>query len=322
MGRPFFAIIVLWLVTITSSLAAPLITELQRFNFGTIALSSNATTSRFNYPKSGSNPSIEGQFVLIGSGTPGRFAFSDFPANTTLTVTLSNTSLSASGVGISEALSVDNYDFVDITTDPNGDAELIFGARLNSSGNGNSYADAGYEGTTQLRVDYWQPDQEAFVFNTQIIDLEVELSSTLALNQEQQLDFGMLFARTSNIEQAVLTLSPSGSYTTSEPGNTRLVSITRPTPGIIRVSGAAAYYNLSITPQAGDILLEHTISPGSSPHLILNTLVTSPSGTGTTDANGELLIRIGGSLSTELTASPETYPSGQYEGIYQLTVSY
>jgi hypothetical protein len=119
-----------------------------------------------------------------------------------------------------------------------------------------------------------------------------------------------------------LTLLPSGSYTIAEPGDSRLVSLVKPNLGIIRVSGAAPNYSLSITPQVADVLLEHTVSPGTSPHIILSTLVTSPNQNGTVDANGELLIKIGGTLKTELTALPEIYPAGNYEGTYQLTVSY
>lgn len=320
--RPFFLTILFWLATTNAAVSQPLIEEQQRLNFGTLAIAANTSVSRFTYPRTGANINIEGQFVLISNGSPGRYSFSGFPAFTTLSVSLNTTTLTAGGTGIPEPLTVDNYDFAALTTDAQGEAELSLGARLNTSGNGGSYVDALYSGTTVLRVDYWQPDVKAYVFNIRNIDLEAEQRSTLTINQEQQLNFGTLFARTSNTVQAVLTLSPSGSYTISEPGNSRLVSLVKPSEGVLRVSGAASDYSLTITPQAGDVLLEHTTSPGSAPHFILNALVTSPGGTGTTDANGELLIKIGGTLKTELTASPAIYPSGQYEGTYQLTVSY
>ncbi len=320
--RPFILVILLWLASITTAVPAPLIEELQRLNFGTLALADNTSTSSFTYPRTGYNINIQGSFVLISNGSPGRYRFSGFPAHSTLTVSLTTTTLTANGSGIPEPLSVDNYDFAALTTDSQGVAELSLGARLSTSGNGGTYGDAPYSGSATLRVDYWHPDAKDYVFNIKVIDLETELSSTLGINQEQQLNFGTLFARSSNTVQAVLALSPSGSYTISEPGNSRLVSLSRPAQGVVRVSGAAPNYSLSITPQAGDVLLEHTTSPGSAPHFILNALVTSPDGTGTTDANGELLIQIGGTLKTELTASPEVYPSGQYEGTYQLTVSY
>jgi hypothetical protein len=317
-----FLTILCWLATTTTAVAQPLIEEQQPLNFGTLAIASNSPVSRFTYPRTGTNINIEGQFALIASGSPGLYRFTGFPAYTPLSVSLNNTTLTPSGGGFFEPLTVDNYDFAELTTDAQGEAELSLGARLNTTGNGISYVDAPYSSTTVLRVDYWQPDVRAFVFNTKTIDLETELRSTLTINQEQQLNFGTLFAHSSNTNQAVLTLSPSGSYTISEPGNSRLISLAKPDQGVLRVSGAAPNYNLTITPQVADVLLEHTQSPGSAPHFILSNLVTSPDGTVMTGANGELVIKIGGTLKTELTVSPTIYPSGEYEGTYQLTVSY
>ena len=320
--RPFLLTILYWMATTTAALSQPLIEEQQRLNFGTLAIAANATVSRFTYPRTGSNINIEGQFILIASGTPGRYRFTGFPAYTTLSVSLDTTTLTAVGIGITEPLAVDNYDFAELTTDALGEAELSLGARLDTTGNGGSYEDAPYSGTTVLRVEYWQPDAQGYVSNSKTIDLQTELRSTLTIDQEQQLNFGTLFARSSNTSQAVLTLSPSGSYTISEPEDSRLVSLVKPDQGVLRVSGAASNHSLTVTPQAADVLLEHTENPGAAPHFILSALLTSPDVTGTTDAYGELLIKIGGTLKTELTASPVIYPSGQYEGIYQLTVSY
>lgn len=320
--RTFFLTILYWLATTTVAVAQPLIEEQQRLNFGTLAISANASVSRFTYPRTGSNISIEGQFALIAIGSPGLYRFTGFPAYTALSISLNTTTLTALGGGFFEPLTVDNYDFAELNTDAQGEAELSLGARLSTTGNGSSYVDAPYSSSTVLRVDYWQPDVRAFVFNTKTIELETELRSTLTINQEQQLNFGTLFAHSSNINQAVLTLSPSGSYTISEPGNSRLISLVKPAQGVLKVSGAAPNYNLTITPQVADVLLEHTISPGGAPHFILSDLVTSPVGTAMTDASGELLIKVGGTLKTELTASPTIYPSGQYEGTYQLTVAY
>ena len=320
--RPFVLVALLWLATTTSAISAPLIEELQRLNFGTLAIADNTIVSRFTFPGSGANANVQGRFVLISNGTAGRYRLSDFPPYTTLEVSLIDTTLTANGSGIPEPLSVDNYDVATIVTDALGETELMLGARLNTSGNSGSYGDAPYSGSTTLRVDYFQPDTQGFVFNTLLIDLETELSSTLAINEVQPLNFGTLFASSSDTAQAVLTLSPSGTYTISEPDNTRLVSIIRPSQGIVLVSGAAAFYGLTITSQVGDVLLQHTTNPGSAPHFILSDFLTTPSGTGTTDANGELLIKIGGTLKTELTVAPQVYPSGLYQGIYQLTVSY
>lgn len=319
---PSYLAALLFLLASTTSHAQILIEEQTRMDFGTLAVTANTTVSRFTYPRTGNNINIQGQFILISSGSPGRYRFSGFPANTTLTISLNNTSLAAVGVGISEQLFVDNYDIGTVATNADGEAEMELGARLSTTGNGGSYADVEFSGNTVLRVEYWQPDVSAFVFNTQVVEVDAALRSTLIINEEQALNFGTLFARSSTTEQAVMNLSPTGSYTIDEAGDTRLVSLVSPDQAVLRVSGAAPNYSLSITPQTSDVLLQHTQIPGSSPHFILSNLVTSPDNLGVADENGELLITLGGTLKTELTAFPTIYPSGQYEGTYQFTVTY
>ncbi|MDB3936398.1 DUF4402 domain-containing protein, partial [Granulosicoccus sp.] len=197
--------------------AQPLVEELQRLNFGTLATSDNSSVSRFTFPRTGRNIAIEGNFALITRGSLGQYRFSGFPAFTSLDISLDTTSLTTGASGFPESLIVDSYDIDDITTDSQGEAELFLGARLSTSGNGNAYVDAPYTGTSTLRVEYYQPEANAFVFNQTAIDLDVELRSTVALVEDQQLDFGTLFARTSSTEQASLILTPAGSYSVDEP---------------------------------------------------------------------------------------------------------
>ena len=302
--------------------AQPLIEESQRLSFGTLVVSNNSSVSRFTVPKTGRNITVEGQFAQIAAGSPGRYRFTGFPAFTSLSISLDITTLTTGANNFPEPLTVDSYDIDNITTDADGEAELSLGARLNTSGSGNAYVDAPYSGTTTLRVDYWQPETNAFVFNSTIIDIDVELRSTVTLVEDQQLHFGTLFARTSTTDQASLILSPAGSYSVNEPNGTRLVVLEKPEQAVIRVVGAAPYYQLTITTQSADAFLEHTEFPETAPHFILNPLVTSVDGSATTDANGELLIEIGGTLKTEVTASSMVYPSGEYEGTYEFTVAY
>ena len=232
------------------------------------------------------------------------------------------TTLTTGASNFPESLTVDSYDFDNITTDENGDAELSLGARINTSGNGDAYVDALYSGTSTLRVEYWQSEENAYVFNSQTIDLEVELRSTISLVEDQQLNFGTLFARTSTTDKASLVLSPTGSYALDEPSGSRLVVLAKPEQAIVRVVGASPFYQLTITPQIADVFLEHTEFPEAAPHFILNSLVTMTDNSATTDANGELAIAIGGTLQTEVTASSMVYPSGDYEGTYEFTVAY
>ncbi|MFK7889633.1 MAG: hypothetical protein AB8B63_02365, partial [Granulosicoccus sp.] len=257
-------------------------------SFGTLAIPSNSSVSRFTVPRTGRNLRIEGQFVWITAASPGRYSFSRFPPFTRLSVSLDIATLTTGASNFPEPLTVDSYDFDNITTDANGDAELSLGARLNTSGDGDAYVDAPYSGSTTLRVEYWQPEANAFVFNSKTIDLDVELRSTISLVEDQPLSFGTLFARTSTTDKAALVLSPTGSYTVDEPSGSRLVVLAKPEQANIRITGASPFYQLTITPQMADSFLKHTEYPEIAPHFILNSLVTSTGDTTTTDANGEL----------------------------------
>lgn len=305
-----------------TALSQPLIEELQQMSFGTLAVPSNSSVSRFTVPQTGRNLSIEGQFIFIATASPGRYRFSGFPAVTRLNVSLEITTLTTGASNFPEPLTVDAYDFDNISTDENGDAELSLGARLTTSGNGTPYVDAPYSGTATLRVRYWQPEADAFVFNSKTIDIDVELRSTITLVEEQPLNFGTLFARTSTTEMASLVLSPTGSYTLDEPSGSRLVVLAKPEQAKIRIVGASPFYQLTITPQIADAFLKHTEFPEIAPHFIFNSLVAFTDGPATTDANGELEIEIGGTLQTEVTTSSIIYPSGIYEGTYEFTVAY
>jgi len=305
-----------------SASAAPVIEELQPLSFGTLAITANSSVSQFTYPGSGRNPSVDGQIAVVSAGVPGSYRLSGFPSFSQLSVSIDAANLIASGVGINETLVVDNYDVDNLSTDAFGDAEIALGAILSTSGNGNPYVDTTYNGSATMRVEYWQPDVNAYVFNSLIINIETELRSTVTLSEEQELQFGTLFARTSSTDQASISVATSGRYSIVEEGDSRLVAIEGPEPGIIRVSGAAPFYELTITPQITDVLLTHSDTPSIAPHFILSNLTTDPVGIGRVDENGELTITIGGALKTEVTSQPEVYPDGEYEGMFELTVSY
>lgn len=310
------------MLTAANAVAQPLVEQQQGIDFGTLAVTANASVSRLEMSSNGVYVKVEGQFVLIASGSPGHFQFSGFPPYTTLDISVNNAVVTADGVGVTEQFIVDQFVHAEVTTDVDGRAEMELGARLNTTGSGNSYADSVYSGTTVMRIEYWHPDIRQQVQNTSIVDLQLRQISTLTISQEQSLSFGTLFARSAITEQAAFSLSPTGSYIVSEPGSTRMVSLVQPENGVLLVSGAAANYTLTISPQTEDVLLSHVSNPSGAPRFILSDLVSSPSGSGVTDVNGELLIQVGGTLKTELTQTPEVYPSGLYEGVYQLTVSY
>lgn len=311
-----------WLSPLT---AEPLVNEVQPLNFGTLAIPGNDIPSSYEFPRTGLGVTTTGRFLFVEMGTAGHYLFSGFPPNTPLAITIDDTHISRDGLAIPEVLLVSDYDFNVVTTNELGDAEMALGGGLTSSGNSNIYEDGTYIGTTQLRVEYWDPDVEpegAFSTVEQTIDLQVELRTSLVVEELQSLHFGTITAIAAVHDQARLTLFPDGSTVYSNPGDARIVSLTPPEPGILRISGAAPFYPLIIDLQDTEILLQHALYPGSTPHFILSPITTAPTGTGTTDNQGELLIRVGATLRTQLTATPQHYQSGNYEGTYTLTVSY
>jgi len=138
--------------------AQPLIEEEEGLDFGTLAVSNNTSISRFTYPNTGRNISSEGQFVHIERGTVGEYRLTGFPAFTPLSVSLNNASLYPDSIAVTEPLTVDNFDINDVLTNSQGQASLLLGARLSTTGNGAEYADSTYSGATMIRVEYWEPE--------------------------------------------------------------------------------------------------------------------------------------------------------------------
>lgn len=302
-------------------MAAPVIEELVPLDFGVLAITANDSVSTFTFPRTG-NVAIEGTVVLVEKGQLGRYFLSGFPPNTSIDVEADNTDLTAGGTGTPEPLAAGSYDFNDLRTDDFGEAELLMGGTLSTSGNGGTYEDAPYSGPTQLRFRYWQPEEEAFVTNTLNIDLLGEVRTTLAIEEVQVMHFGTLFARTTPDDQASMTLSPGGAVSVSNPGDARIVSLSTPSPGALLITGAAPNRDLIVEPDSADVVLERQTNPAGAPHFILTGLSSDPQGTGRTDENGVLEILVGGTLNTQATADTLVYPSGVYEGTYQMTISY
>ena len=295
--------------------------ELERLDFGTMAIPANNSVSELVLPRSGLGISIEGDIVPIEPATSGRYRLSGFPPNTSVDVTLDDTDLTAES-GLTEPLAIDQYDFNDVFTSDAGEAELQLGARLQTSGTGNPHEDDLYTGATIISFEYWEPDAQQFVTSSEVIELETEVRTSLNLEEVQGLHFGTLFARTGPGDQASMTLGPDGSLDINNPGNSRLVLLTDPEVGVVQVSGAAANFSLTIVGESNPVLLQNTDNPGSAPHFILDPLVTAPENSGTTDTEGFLEVRVGGTLTTEATSTVRVYPDGIYEGTYELTISY
>ncbi len=323
-GCLFFAFILFVFVPFMPRVveAEILIEEVAPLDFGTLAITANDTVSTFTFPYTGTNLVSEGNIVLVVQGVPGRYALSGFPADTNIAVEADDTNLTAGGTGISEPLVISDYDFNDLRTNSLGEAELRMGGTLSTSSNGVSYEDALYSGTTQLRFRYWQPAVGEYVVNSKNIELRSALNTSLEVEEVQVMSFGTLYARTTADDQASITMAPDGSLSIASPGNSRIVSLSAVSPGVLRVTGAVAFYGLTVEPDPGSVLVKHRDNPDGGPHFILSGLSSDPQGIGRTDENGMLEIQVGATLTTQDTTETVIYPAGVYEGTYQMTLSY
>lgn len=301
--------------------AAPEIEALNPLGFGTLAITGNSAPSTLELPRTGRNTQVSGNLVQVEAASAGHYVLTGFPANTSITLEADPAELSAGGTGISERLTVNQYDFSRVTTNQLGEAELQLGAHFSTSGKGGSYQDAPYSGSTQVRFIYWEPQIGDYARVSKKIDLTGEVRSSFELNEAAPLTFGTVFAQGSANHVASLKLSPKGETDITSPGNAQLLSLSPPQPAVLVVSAAAAYHELTVTVQSANAELKHTRQP-AGPRFTLSNLVTLPAGTGTTDKDGQLEIRVGGTLSTQKAAGNTVYPAGTYQGSYSLTVSY
>lgn len=301
--------------------AAPEVEVLTPLSFGTLAITGNSTSSVLRVPRTGRNVSVTGSLVQVDAARPGHYVLTGFPANTAITVEADPTELSAGGTGIPGRLAVNQYDFSSVTTNQLGEAELQLGASFTTSTEGGSYEDAPYSGSTQLRFIYWEPQLGDYARISKNLTFTGQVRSSLEFNEVGPLKFGTLFAQGSGNDVASLRLRPTGEIDIFKNGEARMLSLSPPAPAVLRVTAAAAYHELTISVQIADTELRHA-SQAAGPRFTLSDLTTLPANTGTTDQNGQLEIRVGGTLSTQKAAGNVVYPAGTYQGTYSLTVSY
>ena len=310
----------LLLMSAFSAVAAPAIEQLRPLSFGTLGVPSNVSILSL-VVQPNNNLQADPGLVVISAPETGMFRLTGFPPNVTLEVTVTDSELTAGGSGLPEKFTATQYTTSSLFSGSEGTVDFPLGATLRTSGSGNNYIDAPYLGAATLSVRYWSSDAGGYLTAFESIELQAATQTSISLVEEQALYFGTLFARASSTHQAELTLAPSGAVNISNPGNSRLVQLSVARPGVLRVIGAAPNYTLSITPQAGTIELQHETSPGL-PRLLVSDFVTLPSVSGVTNSQGELVLRVGATLRTALTASDEVYPPGRYSGTYEMTVAY
>lgn len=299
-------------------MAAPDVTAEVPLDFGTLAVKNNATVGTLSVSTGGALTYSE-QIAPIGGAVQGEYRLSGFPPGVLLELEWDDVNLSAGGGGLPEFLQVTGYTNPTLVSDESGAALVPLGATLRTNGSGVMYVDAPYSGTTQVRVRYWSEVDGGYLTHFDSVTFSARVQSALTLLEDQALSFGTVAAWAESGNSATLTLAPNGALEASSAGDARLTPLGGAQVGVIRLTGAAPSHSVTITPEAGSIFLTHEI-PGDIARFIVRDFVTSPAGSGFTDASGELEIRVGATLETEQVDKP--YENGTYSGEYSLTVSY
>lgn len=301
-------------------LAAPTVTANVPLDFGLLAVKANGTVSTLVVSSSGA-VSNTGEIIPIGGAVRGQYRLAGFPPGVLLDVQWDNATLSAGGGGLPEYLSVTNYVNPTLVADALGEAIVPLGATLQTSASGVMYADAPYSGSTQVRVRYWSEQAGGYLTHFDTVTIGARLQSVFNVTETQSLSFGQVAAFSSAGTGASMTLGVSGGITVANSGAARILPLGGARIGLIRVTGAAPNNVVTITPEAGNIFLTHVTEGLNSARFVVKNFVTSPSSPGArTDSAGELQIKVGATLETELTN--KAYLNGNYSGTYSLTVTY
>lgn len=301
--------------------AAPVLEEEIRLDFGQLAIPSNSPPVKLlEVPIIGAVESDPG-IIQITQPVRGQYSLTGFPPNTRITVTSSSANLTAGGQGQTPILEFSDIVSNEPLTDDQGRADLVIAGTLSTSATGQGYPDAPYEGSTIIEVSYWSPSFEQVISRSESIEIRAGVSTALDLTEVSALAFGRVAATAGTDGQASLVLEPDGDYRAADTSDARIVPLSGASPATILVEGAAAFYDLVIQPPGTSIFLTHQ-ALGSAPRFEVTDFVTSPSGIGRTNRDGQLSIQVGATLKTEQVLSARTYPEGTYSGTYQLTVEY
>ncbi|MFC1750716.1 DUF4402 domain-containing protein [Pseudomonadota bacterium] len=304
----------------SSANAAPDITADVPLDFGLVAVKNNDSVSTLSISHGGAVTFV-GDVIPIGGAMRGEYNLTGFPANVMLDFTWIDGTLSAGGLGLPELLQVTDYENPVTMSDTNGEASVPVGASLKTNGSSVMYGDATYTGDITVRVRYWSPPDVDYLIFQDTVVFTAELQSSINLIEDQVLTLGSVAAYTDPVLTATMVLGTDGKISSIvNAGTARITTLGGALAGVVRVSGAAPNYGVTITPEAGSIFLTHTL-PGDLARFIVKDFVTSPTNPdGRTDSNGDLVIKIGATLETEATS--KIYENGTYNGTYDLTVSY
>lgn len=298
----------------------PELTALQELDFGTIAVRDNAGVAAVKVSARGA-PAYSGGVVFIAAPTPGHYRVSGLPPFVTLTPRLPATqaALPAQIGGPVLTLTQAVFQPTEPRTNAEGEVEFQLGASMQTSGDGQPYADGVYHAFPALELDFVYEDK----LQTARLDLNatINLRSTLELSELEALNFGRLVALGSSSERASYVLQPNGAAHIITPGQTRLLRYGDSSPARIRVSGGAPFASFHIELPSESVLLTHSSRSADVAQFEVDDFSVLPlPGELKLDSSGNLDLRIGATLKTE--QSSRRYADGEYLGTYSITVNY
>jgi len=149
--------------------------------------------------------------------------------------------------------------------------------------------------------------------------VSVVVDNAFTMTETTAVSFGTVSALATASDSSVLTMNgQTGVGVVTNGATSRLIVIAAGTPGVVTITGAPPSTAMTI----GDPAAVSLGNPATSGEATFTADLTA---TGlafvtTTNGAGEMVIRIGGTLTTEITAN--LYTDGTYTGTYVMTVSY
>ena len=309
-------------VTLCSLTRAADIEALQFFDFGVMAIPSNENPSTYQIPYTGEGISVEGTIYPIETGQPGQYRLTGLPPNTSLVFNWPDEiTLQPGGPTFAEPLLVTDFTNPDRVTNSAGEVEFPVGATLATTGNDVAYFDTVYSGTVSLQIQHWSPPAKQYVTKSFNLDIQAEPRTAISMDEIEPLQFGTIAAYSDDDKIATMTITPKGKISLTKAGDARITPIHEAEPGLVQVIGAAPFHDMNIdTTQADTVYLSHKKAGTASARFLVEDFKTLPADQGRTDRDGNLEIHVGATLKTEKTS--KKYQEGDYEGQYELTVSY
>jgi hypothetical protein len=111
--------------------------EIQALDFGTIAVIDNSSAASMTIDKFG-NTTVSAHLRIVSPPIPGHFLINDLPPSTGISINMSHNSNTMTPLSSSqEFFTFSLTDYTDyLVTDVNGEAELLIGGTITTSGSG------------------------------------------------------------------------------------------------------------------------------------------------------------------------------------------